>query len=132
MSNPINRRLEKLEASARRTRSSAEEEPFIPKDVVDMLDRYAAIISHNREVDDELAYLLQEQGMDCRDALVEAKRNVVRAHPDGGPELLEKIDERIYPPELRDKSSSQRREWLERLMEEKRQGRGRMRGDGRK
>jgi hypothetical protein len=132
MSNPINRRLEKLEASARRMRSSAEEEPFIPKDVVDMLDRYAAIISHNREVDDELAYLLQEQGMDCRDALVEAKRNVVRAHPDGGPELLEKIDERIYPPELRDKSSSERQEWLERLMDEKRRGRGRMRGDGRK
>jgi hypothetical protein len=57
---------------------------------IEILDRYAACISQNQEVKDEMARL-QEQGMPYSEALIKAKNIVVARHPDGGPELVAAI-----------------------------------------
>ena len=81
----LNDRISRLEGRTPQPRSTEAEARR--RRLIDILDRYAACISQNREVADEMAKL-REQGIPYREALVEAKDIVVARHPNGGPELV--------------------------------------------
>jgi len=83
----LEKRIGALEGRIPQPKSREDEAGEARQRIIATLNRYAACISHNEQVADEMAKL-REQGIPYREALVEAKDIVVARHPNGGPELV--------------------------------------------